>query len=632
MEDKISCITCSWRKRNSKNKKLKFNCINIKNEFKLQMAYFSQLYENSFEAVAILNNQDEIISINKSFTKIFKYELNEVVGKSINEVIADRKLTKDAFDISKIVLQGGFVSRETTRKRKDGQLVNVKMTAFPIIVSNTQIGIYAVYEDITEQKVIEKALKEQKEWLKVTLSSIGDGVIATDREGKINFMNNAAAELTGHSVTEAEGSALTDIFNVSWGKSYDDDSERKDLILMTVINEGKTFKSEENVQLISKDKKAYNISISAAPIQIEGGKSIGMVITFQNITDRVLMEEKLIKMSLYDSLTEVYNRTYFHSISNEHDSKKSQNLGLILCDLDGLKIINDTLGHFVGDELLIATTEVLKKACGSNCIVARIGGDEFVVVLKNTSKKEIEELNSKIENEIKTYNKNNNRLHLSISKGIAFSGQTFKSMKDIFKQADNDMYICKLHNRESNRNAIMKTMIKALKETDFVTEGHIERMKKISVAFAANLGLPKKIINSIGLLAEFHDIGKVGVSSELLQKPGMLNEEEKKELKRHSEIGYRIAKHATALEHIAELILKHHEAWDGNGYPIGLKGVRIPIECRIISIVDAYDAMTSNRPYKKTMSKREAIEELKKCGGVQFDPELVDKFIKYLKP
>jgi HD-GYP domain-containing protein (c-di-GMP phosphodiesterase class II) len=142
-----------------------------------------------------------------------------------------------------------------------------------------------------------------------------------------------------------------------------------------------------------------------------------------------------------------------------------------------------------------------------------------------------------------------------------------------------------------------------------------------------SLGLSEERLNDLQLLARFHDLGKVGIPDSILFKPGPLTREEFQEMKRHCEIGHRIALSLTDLAPIADFILKHHEHWDGRGYPLGLSGEDIPLECRILSIVDAYDTMTSERPYKGSVSHEDAIAELKRCAGTQFDPELVERFV-----
>ena len=444
MDNEINYLNVNIKRKKTASNLLRYNLDSIKNKLKLQVSYFTQLYENSIKAVAILDNEDKIININKSFTRIFNYIADEVRGRYINDCIVDRELTEDMSDISQIVLNDGFVSKETLRKSKDGRLVNVKMTAFPMLVNNNQVGACAIYEDITEQKRIELGLKKHQEWLEVTLSSIGDGVIATDREGKIKFMNNAAQELTGYTIKEAIGQKLGSVFDIVYGKAYDKMDEIRDCLFLRIINDGINFKSDESICLISKDNRSYNIAVSGCPIRSDRQENIGMVVTFQNITERFIIEQRFKKMSIYDSLTDVYNRAYFQDVLTECDYEKLTGIGMVVCDLDGLKIINDTLGHCGGDELIVNAACILKELCMDKWLVSRIGGDEFVVFMKNCNADDVENLNKEIQNRIEVYNIQNNKIHLSMSTGTAFNGSNYKPMKDIFKEADNNMYICKL--------------------------------------------------------------------------------------------------------------------------------------------------------------------------------------------
>ena len=170
-----------------------------------------------------------------------------------------------------------------------------------------------------------------------------------------------------------------------------------------------------------------------------------------------------------------------------------------------------------------------------------------------------------------------------------------------------------------------------LEARDFITEGHAERLELLVGSLAERIGFASNQLDAMRLFAKFHDIGKVGISDAILFKPGPLTEEERTEMRRHSEIGYRIALASSDLVYIAEWILRHHEWWDGSGYPIGLSGNEIPIECRILSIADAFDAMTSDRPYRKAMSAEQAVKELRKFAGSQFDPELLTVFCELLQ-
>ena len=174
-------------------------------------------------------------------------------------------------------------------------------------------------------------------------------------------------------------------------------------------------------------------------------------------------------------------------------------------------------------------------------------------------------------------------------------------------------------------------LLTALSERDFMAQGHSKRLTDLAVMMADKMNLSDDERRYLILLSKMHDLGKVGIPDKILFKPRKLSEEGYEKMKEHVEIGSKIAARSKELFYIANLILHHHEFWDGKGYSDGLKGEEIPLECRIFSIMDAYDAMTSTRPYRNKISKKEAIEELKKCSGTQFEPRLVDEFVKLIE-
>ncbi|MCR4442510.1 MAG: diguanylate cyclase [Peptococcaceae bacterium] len=347
----------------------------------------------------------------------------------------------------------------------------------------------------------------------------------------------------------------------------------------------------------------------------------------QEITERRQLEEKLKFLSLHDSLTGLHNRTFFQQ-KIKQINQKEERIGIFVCDVDGLKLINDSLGHDSGDKLLRAAARVLKGAFRENGVIARIGGDEFAVLLKNVTDAQMEEGYRRIREGIVKHNEARSGLPLSVSVGFAVRDDSATSITDLYREADNNMYREKLHRRLSNRNTIVQALMSALEARDFITEGYTERVEKLALDMASAIGLSEKNISDLRLLARFHDIGKVGIPDSILLKKSPLTPNEIKKMQRHSEIGYRIAQSSPDLAAIADWILKHHEWWNGGGYPLGLKGMEIPLECRILAIVDAYEAMTSDRLYRKAMSHEEAVNELKRCAGTQFDPFLVERFIR----
>jgi len=343
------------------------------------------------------------------------------------------------------------------------------------------------------------------------------------------------------------------------------------------------------------------------------------------------MDTKLKYMGTHDPLTGLYNRAYFEEEILKLENGDFNPVGVIISDLDGLKLINDTLGHAKGDEILKCAAAIIKENFRNEDIVAKIGGDEFAVLLPKTSKKTLKNIYERINDSFKEYTSSNPEIPWSVSVGFATNEETDGSISEALKRAENNMYREKLNKSQSTHSDIVKVINKMLEERDILTASHLERLDKIVVKFSHKLRLSNDQITDLRLLARFHDIGKVGIPDNILFKPEGLEKEEKNEMQRHCEIGYRIASSSSQLYPIAEFILKHHEWWNGEGYPFGLKGEKIPLKSRIIAIVDAYDAMTTERPYRKALTQEEALNEIKKYSEIQFDPCLVDKFIEMVK-
>ncbi|MGE5628371.1 MAG: HD domain-containing phosphohydrolase [Solirubrobacterales bacterium] len=355
-----------------------------------------------------------------------------------------------------------------------------------------------------------------------------------------------------------------------------------------------------------------------------------ILLLIRDITERKKAEKRIYDMSMRDITTGLYNRNYFERKLTELKEQNVQDVGIIICDIDGLKLINDTMGHTEGDNLIKNAAYILEKCCSNNDITARIGGDEFAVIILNTSEKQLDSYKKKIIESAAELNVLNPVIPVSMSVGYSFTSSSEDLMKS-FKEADTYMYREKLHHHQSKRSKNIDLLAKMLEARDFITEGHGERMQDLCVKLSKAINMTDSVIKDMILFAQFHDIGKVGIPDSILFKPGKLEETEYESMMRHTEIGYRIAESSPDIIHISDWILKHHERWDGNGYPYGLKRSEIPIQCRILAIVDAFDAMTNDRPYRSALSFEAAICEIKKCSGSQFDPDLVEKFINILQ-
>lgn len=346
----------------------------------------------------------------------------------------------------------------------------------------------------------------------------------------------------------------------------------------------------------------------------------------RNISELVTAEQQIDFMNKYDQLTGLYNRGSFYKILEQLE-KSQVCMSILVVDMNGLKLLNETLGFSEGDRYLKLLAQSCKKILPSNGTLSRVGADEIAFVIPEGTMTEIQRIRKDLNNEVKKLNKTSlNKFPLSISQGYYIEEET-KGYEHVFTMAEKDLNQDKLLHAESKKSAIVRTLTKAMEARDFITEGHADRMEKLLERFADEMGVDSSMRVRLRLFGKFHDIGKVGIRDSILFKPGKLTEEEMNEMKKHSEIGYRIALTAADLHSVADLILKHHERYDGSGYPTGLSKEEIPIECRILAIVDAFDAMTNNRPYRDAMTQEAAIDELKKYSGSQFDPELVTFFL-----
>ncbi len=503
---------------------------------------------------------------------------------------------------------------------KSGETKMVDVYSSPITYEGTP-QLFSIIFDVSDREKFRDDLYMEKVLLKVTLNSIGDGVVTTNNEGRITYLNQTAQVISGWNQADAYLKPFHEIFdlrNAVNGKHVTNPIQK-------VLKTGRTVELADDTVLLNKQGNIIPIADSAASIRDDNGIGYGVVMVFRDVSQTLKQQQRILYLSYHDPLTGIHNRRYQEEEILRLDKEAMLPLTVIMGDVNGLKVINDVFGHKTGDLLLKEVAKIMEFTIKKKGIAARWGGDEFLILLPKTGVEGAQEMIRKLEEAFDT----NNTLPLQISVSLGFDvRQTmYEPLHISLHKAEEQMYHKKLLAGKSYRNSIINTLLATLYEKSMETEEHALRLETYCIAIADKLGLAPEEKNELSLLAMLHDIGKVGINMEILKKPGPLNEEEWKEMRRHPEIGYRIAQNTPELSTVAEYILSHHERFDGSGYPRGLKGEEIPLLCRILSVADSYDAMTNHRVYRKAMDSQVAMEEIRRCKGTQFDPHIVDIFL-----
>jgi len=375
--------------------------------------------------------------------------------------------------------------------------------------------------------------------------------------------------------------------------------------------------------------------------------------------------EELKEMTKMDGLTGLFNHRYFYDIikvkikeCDDTGAKLAQlnkaQLSLLFIDIDFFKSYNDLYGHQQGDEVLQTVSVILKESVREGDIIARYGGDEFAIILPETSKKEAikiaEEIRKKVQDTYFLGQESMPGQSLTVSVGVSVYPHQAKTEVDLVKYADDALYRAKflwrnkvevyfslledLQNdadeKEKETLASIKTLIAVINARDNYTYRHTERVVLYCTLVADKLGLDETTRRIFIHAAYIHDIGKINIPKEVLIKVSPLTQDERLLLQEHPQNAVDIIKHVSILEEVVPIILQHHERYDGTGYPNQLKGAEIDYLARLLAIIDSFDAMTSNRPYQKRLSFSKAIEEIKRNSGTQFDPDLAKDFIKII--
>lgn len=560
--------------------------------------------------------------------------------------LAETDLLGKAVRLRKPVVENDGAIQAALEKEYPGYLVTIeRFMSVPVMIDDEIVAVVGLankesdYDDndIYQITALMNGIwyaKERREGLArlavernkhlQTLISIGDGVMVVDLEGKITMLNRVAEKLTGWPYKEALGRHYREVFLLS----HEDGRSSINDPIEGVLTEDKVQEMGNHAILTSRDGTVYNLEDSAAPIKDDKESTVGVVLVFRDVTEKKEQRSKIDYLSVHDSLTGLYNRIFFEEELKRLDTGRNLPITLIVGDMNGLKLTNDIFGHAAGDLLLNKAARVLKMNCRADDIIARIGGDEFTILLPRTDAEEASKIISRIKSQLEQ--ESVKAIKGSISMGCDTKTGMYQDITRTLENAEARMYAEKTLDHINAKSGTIKTIIGSLHKASAKEGLHSENVSRINESLGKYMVLPEAEVKKLKESGYLHDIGKIILDEALIGKTGELTEDEKKKLRQHPLVGYRILNSFAETLDIAEIVLAHHEKWDGSGYPRGLKGEEIPLLSRILAVSESYDDMT-NRLNHNSPGKEEALNEIRKMAGTRFDPKIVQMFSECLR-
>jgi diguanylate cyclase (GGDEF)-like protein/putative nucleotidyltransferase with HDIG domain len=640
--------------------------LKIKNR---QINYFNELRKAFIDAndnlIYLKDENLKYIFFNKSLECFYDRGYSQILGNQDSDISSDKEFVEMQRRTDLEVLEKkSILASEVSCKDRI-----FRVTKFPVRLENGKHGVGAEIEDVTKvyesNRLIEKNLR--RNMILVDILSRNFDTI----QDQLDYALNESLELTESKIGyiylyKEENQELT---LYSWSKDVMDECTMVDKQTRYQLENtglwGEVVRQRKpiilnNYEQPNEMKKGYPeghvplYSFMSVPVILDG--EIVAVAGFANKeTDydyndvyqitalmngvwhakerREALEaldverNRLEYLSFHDSLTGLYNRMFFEEELKRLDTESNLPISVIVGDMNGLKLVNDIFGHDAGDQLLNRMAEVLKKVCRADDVIARVGGDEFSILLPKTGNEQAKEIIQRVQDEFSKVKVE--AIRGSISMGCDTKISAEQDLLQVLKNAEDLMYDAKTLDREKVKTDTVKTIIKTLHSKSSMQAEHSKNVAEICANIALAMNLPEDEINRVKAAGFLHDIGKITLKKSLLEKYDNFTEQEKAEFMQHPITGYRILNSFNDTLDLAEIILTHHEYWDGSGYPRGLKGEEIPKLARIIAIAESYQILTRELG-SKSMTSNEAVNEIKKQAGKKFDPNIVDIFIKMM--
>lgn len=569
----------------------------------------------------ILSHQ-RVVRTNQALLDQYRATKDQVIGKTSLEFFKT-----DMDDVRKAwrkLLDQGRINFETQERRMDGSpLWTVGDYSCIYDSKGRVVGHFGMQLDMTERKEGAVALEKSERMYRLMAEHASDVIWVFDMMNKtFSYMSPSVKQFLGYSPEE--------LMALPFGTSlHPADIAPTVHRLRRMILEFKRNPGPQNKWTFQVRHRKADGTIIWADASInfrytETG-SIEAIGVSRDVTSRKLNEEKILHLSYRDQLTGLYNRRYFEEHQRTYAEPASLPLTMVVCDVNGLKLTNDVFGHQVGDQLLKSCANVLVQSKRPDDVVARIGGDEFVLLFPNTSQPEAQERIDAIMQAVSQQIVGKTRL--SVSFGSATLAAPVASLEPLFKEAEDIMYRRKLLESSSYKHDVIKLLINGLYEKGLYERNHSDKVSFLSYEIGKAMGLASGDLDELRLAGMLHDIGKIGIDTDVLNRVGPLDAHEWEQMRRHPEMGFQILRSVQNFGRIADWILAHHERPDGKGYPQGLVDSEIPLQSKIIAVANAFDSMTSSSGFKNPLEIPGALDELQKNIGTQFDPKVVETLV-----
>ncbi len=580
---------------------------------------YRNLFNKSKSNLLLVNPENgNIVDVNETSMDTYGYSFEEFTSLNVNNVIVT---TKENFTTPLSSYTDGVNQQMSQKhKKKNGKIFDVEVHS-GLIQLDGKTFLYLTIIDVSQKMENMRLFKDADEQLKTTLLSVGEGIVVSDEHHRITLINDKAMSLLG--LTQHPNRKK--VFEVI--RLYSNNIEKSfEELYIEALETGNVYRSDNSFQLLSPDDLGGFVEFTISPIQGESETTHGGVLVLRDVTIDKERQEEIQFMSQHDFLTNLYNRYHFEQEMKRLDVVRQLPISIIISDANGLKLLNDSLGHLEGDKLLKEISQIIQRATRSEDIVARWGGDEFTVLLPQTTNSDA----LKVVNRIHDLADKSlfNIIKPSISIGLATKTSELQDLNIILKQAEEIMYENKANEGKRARRMFLDRFIELNSTRLKDYETHVNNMEQITKKYASFYNLSEHDTEHLVLLTRFHDIGLIAIPPEIINHPGSLDDFEWSKVKTHPDVSSRIIAAVPQFQHLSEELLYHHENVDGTGYPNGVKLDEIPHNSRLLRIIDSYESMTSDKVYKQKMSHDEAITELLKYAGTYYDTEEVKRFIK----